>query len=227
MIDLAVFDVNETLFPLDPVADRMGHVGLANQFERWFARVLRDGVASGAAGAFVTFHDLLSHHLDVLLESAQATSSGPFSDRAEAIEHVLAGFDEVAAHPDVAAGLQHLNDELVEVVALTNGSAEQTTAFLERAGLEHLVAEVHDVSVVRRWKPAPEPYQWVLDRFGREPGQAAMIAVHPWDVQGAQQVGMVGAWLDRAGERYPTGFVAPDVTAADLPGLVRELVERA
>ena len=226
MIDLAVLDVNETLFPLDPVADRMAHVGLAGEFERWFARVLRDGVAAGAAGAFVTFHDLLSHHLDVLLDSEPTAAATPFADRAEAVAHVLAGFDEVVAHPDVAAGLQRLHDELVEVVALTNGSAEQTTAFLQRAGLEHLVAEVHDVSVVRRWKPAPEPYRWVLDRFGLEPAQAAMIAVHPWDVQGAQQVGMVGAWLDRDHERYPTGFVAPDVTASDLPGLVTTLVER-
>jgi ribonucleotide monophosphatase NagD (HAD superfamily) len=40
------------------------------------------------------------------------------------VSHVLAGFDEVVLHPDVATGLAALRSAAIPAVALTNGSAE-------------------------------------------------------------------------------------------------------
>lgn len=215
-IDLAVLDVNETLFPLDPVAARMTEVGLDGRLELWFARVLRDGVAAAAAGRFVTFRQLASHHLDVLLAADDGTGAPVDGDTADRVAHVLAGFEEVRLHPDVEPGLQQLRDAGVHVVALTNGAAGVASGALDRAGVRELVAAVHDVGEVGVWKPAPEAYRWVLDQHGVPAGRAALIAAHPWDAQGAQQVGMVGAWLDRDGASYPPGFPSPDVRGRDL-----------
>lgn len=217
-LELVILDVNETLFALQPVEIRMAEVGLDGQFELWFTQILRDGFAAAAAGGFAGFRDLASHHLRELLRRHQV-------DAADAeVSHVLAGFDEVLPHPDVAAGLTRLHSAGIPAVALTNGSAELTRAFLDRGGLSDLVAAVHDVSEVGRWKPAPEPYRFVLERRGVAPAAAAMVAAHPWDLFGAGSVGLVTAWVDRDGAGYPEAFGSPDVSAARFDDLVERLV---
>jgi 2-haloacid dehalogenase len=224
VVELVVLDVNETLFGLDPVAARMADVGLAGGDELWFARVVRDGVAAAAAGHLATFADLARHHLEVLLAAQEGSRVAPPSlEGSSAVDHVLDGFDELRPHPDVAPALRALAAAGLPAVALTNGSAELTRRLLARAGLTELVAAVHDVTEVGRWKPAPEAYRWLLDRFGVAPPRAALVAVHPWDVLGAQRAGLLGAWLDRDGTAYPTAFGAPDVRARDLQSLVARL----
>lgn len=41
-------------------------------------------------------------------------------------------------------------------------------------------------------------------------GDAMLVAVHPWDVDGAARAGMRTAWLDRRGTAYPSYFTAPN-----------------
>jgi 2-haloacid dehalogenase len=223
VVELVVLDVNETLFGLDSVAGRMADVGLAGGLELWFARVVRDGVAAAAAGHLATFADLARHHLQVLLAARDGSTGSASVEGSSAVDHVWEGFDELRPHPDVAPALRALAAAGMPAVALTNGSAELTRRVLARAGLTELVAAVHDVTEVGRWKPAPEPYRWLLDRFGVAPPRAALVAVHPWDVLGAQRAGLLGAWLDRDGTAYPTAFGAPDVRARDLETLVARL----
>jgi 2-haloacid dehalogenase len=220
LLELVLLDVNETLFPLEPIAHRMAEVGLDGQLELWFTRILRDGFAAAAAGGFVGFRELAGHHLVELLRHRHLAATET------QVGHVLAGFDETVPHPDVAPGLEALRSAGIPAVALTNGSADLTRGFLERAGLADLVAGIHDVSQSGRWKPAPDPYLHALEARGVEPAAAAMIAVHPWDLFGARSAGLVAAWLDRDGVvGYPAAFGRPDVRAATLDGLVARLLE--
>jgi 2-haloacid dehalogenase len=218
VIELVALDVNETLFPLDPVARRMGEVGLDGRTELWFTRVLRDGIAASAAGRFATFQDLAAHHLEVML-----AREGVAHVQA-AVSHVLRGFDEVEPHPDVPGALASLGGAGVPAVALTNGSAELVRSFLSRSALTDLVAGVHDVEEVGRWKPAPDPYRLVVQRYGVRPDRTAMVAVHPWDLVGASEAGLVTAWLDRDDARFPAAFGEPDVRARTLGELVELLL---
>jgi 2-haloacid dehalogenase len=43
-----------------------------------------------------------------------------------------------------------------------------------------------------------------------------LVAVHPWDIDGAARAGLHTGWLNRDGSRYPSYFTAPDVVATDL-----------
>lgn len=216
---LVILDVNETLFSLTPVADRLADVGLGDRMELWFTRVLRDGIAAAAGGRFAGFGELAAHHLRELLTEHDAATTET------AVSSILAGFDEVVAHPDVAAGLRILTDAGVATVALTNGSAAITRAFLDRSGLTGRVTAVHDVSEVGRWKPAPEPYRHVLDSHGTAAADAVMVSVHPWDLQGAHQVGLRTAWIDRSGgATYPPVFPQPAVHATSFDGLASRLL---
>jgi 2-haloacid dehalogenase len=218
-LELVLLDVNETLFSLRPVATRMAEVGLDGQFELWFTRILRDGFAAAAAGGFAGFGDLASHHLRELLRVHQRDATDPV------VSHVISGFDEVLPHPDVPRGLEQLRRADIPAVALTNGSAELTRAFLDRSELTDLVADIHDVSEAGRWKPAPEPYRSVLAGRAVEPANAAMVAAHPWDLFGAGSVGLITAWIDRDGSSYPDVFGTPDVSAARFDELVERLLD--
>jgi hypothetical protein len=42
-VELVLLDVNETLFSLRPVADRMAEAGLDGELELWFTRILATG----------------------------------------------------------------------------------------------------------------------------------------------------------------------------------------
>jgi 2-haloacid dehalogenase len=220
MVELVILDVNETLCSLDVVAQRLDALGSPSGFDAWFSAVLRDGFAASAAGRNVPFVDIARHHVAALRDADGVQPS------AERIEHVLAGFSQVRMHDDVAEGLQVLADAHVEVVTLTNGSVSITQGALERAGLRALVAATHDVEGLGGWKPVPATYLAVVEAHGCVPGRSALLAVHPWDVQGAQAAGLIGAWLDRDAAPYPAFFPAPDVMASTLPDLARRLVGR-
>lgn len=219
MIGLVVLDVNGTLFPLDPVADRLAEIGLGGQLEVWFARVLRDGFAASAAGTFAAFPHLARHHLKALLEEhvGAASDDGP--------DHVIEGFTRVTAHPDVEPALRRLREAGVTVTTMTNGTVAITRDFLHREGLDGLVDATYDVEMVQRWKPAPEPYRHVLAQHDVGPQQAALVAAHPWDVQGAIHAGLAGAWVNRSGARYPDALAGPTVEGGSLTETVEKLLQ--
>ena len=77
-----------------------------------------------------------------------------------------------------------------------------------------------------RWKPHGAAYAWALAQCGVEQQRAALVAVHPWDVDGAQRAGLTGGWVDRQGRSYPGVFRAPDVRGEDLPSVVDALLDR-
>jgi 2-haloacid dehalogenase len=219
MIDAAVFDVNETLFPLDPVRSRMVDAGLeAHRLEPWFRAVLVDGIAAAATGTLVTFADLARHHLDIEFDRAGLRVP------ADAGDGVLEGFNHTVAHPDVRPALEHLRAAGVRAVTFTNGSATITRSFLQRAGLDDLVDDVWDVQAAGRWKPATAAYRWAVDRLDVPADRVAMIAVHPWDIHGAMVAGLIGGFVDREHSgRYPPGFRAPDHRARTLTEVAAQL----
>ena len=51
-----------------------------------------------------------------------------------------------------------------------------------------------------------------------------LIAVHPWDIHGANRAGMRTGWINRGGAPYPGYFAAPDVRAPDLAALAEQII---
>lgn len=219
MVDVAVLDVNETLFSLDAVAAAFDEIGLGgDRLGLWFARVLRDGFAVAAMDGAVGFGDLARHHTRQLGDEVGTVVGDEGTDR------VVAAFDEVKAHPDVAAGLGRLHGAGVRLVPFTNGSAPIVTRFLERSGLDAVVEAPRDVTAAGVWKPVAGAYRWICSDVGVDPVDAAMVAVHPWDVAGAMRTGMRGAWLDRDDARWPGFLPGPDHTAANMDALAAALL---
>lgn len=217
--ELILLDVNETLSDMAPVATALEEIGAPGRLAAtWFASVLRDGFALTAAGATAPFGEIAEAVLRDLL--------APISlDREtdQAVRHVLGAFAGLDVHPDVREGLPALAQTGVRMVTLGNGAAAIAEGLLERAGLASYVERALSVADAGEWKPGRRAYEWAVQACGVEPGQAMLVAVHPWDVDGARRAGLQAAWLNRGGHLYPPYFTPPTIEVAELPVLAGSL----
>lgn len=142
----------------------------------------------------------------------------------EAADNILAGFQELGLHDDVPDGMRRLREGGVLMMTLTNGSAELTGTLLARGGVQDLVERRFSVDEVKQWKPAPDPYLHVARECGVPVEQIALIAVHPWDVDGAKRAGLLAGWLRREKEPYPDFFERPDATGTSLSAVAEALL---
>ncbi len=213
--EVVVFDVVETLASLDAVADRLAELGLDRAvLAGWFTRMLRDGMALTAAGGFAGFAEVAASALHTETRGALTDAQ---SDR------VVAGFGELAPHPDAVAAVRAAREAGLRVFTLSNGAAASTRAFLERAGIADDVEAVLSIDDVRAWKPAPVVYEHALAHAGVPAERAALVAVHSWDLYGARQVGMTTGWAPRL-EGAPTPlFGSADVVGDTLDALIGAL----
>ena len=204
-----VFDVNETLSDLGPMGTRFAEVGLPpTAAQLWFAALLRDGIGVAAAGGLVRFADVARGVLAPMLSGDQG-----------AVEHDMAGFLELPVHPDVPDGVRALRAAGHRLVTLSNGAASVADGLLDRAGIRDQLEELLSVEDAGVWKPARAAYRYATDRLGIAPAEATLVAVHPWDVDGAARAGLRTAWVNRTGGVYPTHLTAPDRTVAAVAEL--------
>ena len=217
--DLIVFDVNETLSDLSPMAQRFTDVGAPGHLAAtWFASVLRDGFALTAAGTSGRFADIARDVLHTVL--APVPLNRPVDD---AVSHVLSGFTQLDVHPDVSAGVPRMAELGIRLVTMTNGAVSVADGLLRRAGLRAHFERLMSVEDAGVWKPSAGAYSYALAQCDVEPGAAMLVAVHPWDIDGASRAGLRTAWINRQEVRYPSCFETPTVEARSLTELA-ELV---
>jgi 2-haloacid dehalogenase len=211
--EVVVFDVNETLSDMEPLRARFVDVGLpGSALDVWFAGVLRDGFALTACDDARTFRDVAAGNLRLTLQGASLGDR----DVDEAVAHVLGGFADLDVHPDVPEGMRALAESGRRLVTLTNGASAMSEAMFARAGVLDLLEHRLSVEDAGRWKPAGHPYRYAAQVCGVETTSMTLVAVHPWDVHGAQRAGLTGAWLSRGASGYPDYLPRPDVVADDL-----------
>lgn len=207
-MNTVVFDVNGTLSDLRPLAGRFEDLGApAALMPAWFAATLRDGIALAAAGDRAPFADVAREALRTVWHQQVP---GLKWDLAEAAGYVLAGFEDLGPHADVAPGARALATAGHRLVTLTNGSPGLTEGLLQRAGVRDLFWKLLGADESGHWKPRPEPYHYAARECGCPPADLTLVAVHPWDLHGAARAGLRTAYLNRDGTAYPSTFARPD-----------------
>ncbi len=216
---VVVFDVNETLSDMSSLPARFRDVGAPEHLAKlWFTSVLRDGFALTAAGAQERFSVLAAETLRTLL-----TGSSLDRDLDAAVGHVMDGFMSLQVHPDVPAGVRALRATGARLVTLTNGSTDVADRLLTRAGLRADFEQLLSVEDAGVWKPARGAYLHAAQACGAALSDMLLVAVHPWDIDGAARAGMCTAWINRADVGYPDHFTAPRHTVTDLAVLADRL----
>lgn len=214
-----VFDVNETLSDTTAMAARFSDVGAPGSvFPLWFADLLRDGFALTAAGAARPFAEVGTGLLQVMLSEVELNR--PID---QAVEHIMSGFVDLDPHPDVADGVKALAGLGIRLVTLSNGSPHVAEKLLKSAGVRHNFDMLLSVDSAGAWKPAAPAYKFALEQCAVDPGEAMLVAVHPWDIDGAHRAGMTTTWINRTNGAYPHHFTNADLEVANISQLARRL----
>lgn len=209
---IIVFDVNETLSDLEPLRSRFTDVGApAGLLDTWFAGTLRDGFGLAAAGTSARFLDIARGVLAGLL-------SGVPLDRplGEAVDHVVGAMSGLDVHEDVPDAVRRMRASGLRLVTLTNGSTSMSEAMFERAGIRQELEQLLSVDDAGAWKPARRAYEHAAQQCGVPLQRMLMVAVHPWDTDGAARAGMRSAWVDRSGRPFPSYLQRPTLIAGSM-----------
>ena len=213
---VVAFNVIETLMSLEPLRARLTEIGQPpHLLEAWYTRTLRDGMALSATGDFAAFTDVAEAAL-------RGVANYSISD--EQVAQVMAGLADLPAFPDALPAITTLTDAGVRVACLTNGTADLTSSFVNRSGLESLVDRVITVGEVYRWKPAVVVYLYAAEVMGVPPDQMALVAAHDWDCHGAKRAGLTTGFVTRKTGGFGAPFARPNVVGEDLTEVVAKLL---
>lgn len=214
-----VFDVNETLLDmraLDPLFTRI--FGVANARQAWFNQALQSAFVTTITGDYVNFTRIWA----TALEMTAARYGTPLS--ADDCAAILNGMRTLPPHADVPAALERLRSAGLRLAALTNSTEEVAMTQLSNAGIAHLLENIFSADIVRRLKPAPEPYEYAATRFNVPIGRIRMVATHAWDLAGALRAGCAAAFVARPGMVLDPLIPRPDIIGTDMAEVVDQIL---
>jgi len=210
-----IFDVNETLSDMSPLAERFREIGAPAELAAlWFATLLRDGFALTSSGDRASFSAIGADALRRLLVDVELDRSP-----GAAVDHVMTALTSLDVHADVPDGIRALAADGYRLVTLSNGAARIADALFSAAGIRNEFEALLSVDDAPAWKPARAAYEYAAAASGTNSADMLLVAVHPWDIHGAARAGLRTAWVNRSGERYPDYFEDPDFTVAALTEL--------
>jgi 2-haloacid dehalogenase len=207
-----VFDAYGTLFDVHaaigrhraaagPDADRLSELWRVKQLEYTWTLTL--------AGRYEDFWVLTERALDFAL------ARFPGVDRALK-PRLMDAYRTLDAFADAGATLAALKARSVPTAILSNGSPAMLDAAVAAAGLGPHLDAVLSVDAVRMYKPRPDVYRLVTERFGVAPGDVMFVSSNRWDVMGARAFGFRCAWINRTKGPDEYTDLAPSAVLSDL-----------
>jgi 2-haloacid dehalogenase len=210
-----VFDAYGTLFDVHAaIARHRAAAGAeaARFSEIWRAKQLEYAWTLTLAGRYADFWTLTERALD---HAFARVPSVPRTLRAQLLDAYLT----LDAFADARAALTGLKALDVPTAILSNGTPRMLAAAVEAAGIGSLLDAVLSVDAIGMYKPRPEVYGLVTERFAVTPAEIVFISSNRWDVMGAAAFGFRTLWVNRAGvpDEYPDHV--PTRQVRDLAGL--------
>lgn len=210
-----VFDAYGTLFDVHaamarfraqagPEAERMSEIWRTKQLEYTWTLTL--------AGHYTDFWTLTERALDF---SLARVPSVPKALKPQLLE----AYFKLDAFPDARAALRALKAKGHKTGILSNGSPNMLKGAVDGAGIGADLDAVLSVDALKMFKPRPEVYALVTDRYKCKPADVTFVSSNRWDVMAGASVGFRGLWVNRSKmpDEYPD--FPPAQTLNDLNSL--------
>lgn len=188
-----------------PDADRLSEIWRGKQLEYSWTLTL--------AGRYADFWTLTRRALDYALERVPSVP--------KALKpRLLDAYFELGAFPDAEPTLRGLKAKGHRTAILSNGSPDMLKGAVDAAGLNRNLDAVLSVDALKMFKPRPEVYGLVTQRFNCAPGHVTFVSSNRWDVMGAGSFGFRACWINRSHlpDEYPD--FAPQQTLGHLTALL-------
>ena len=126
------------------------------------------------------------------------------------------GFASLELHADVASGIDSLHEDGHRLATLSNGAASVAERLLTSGNVLDRFERLLSVEDAGAWKPSPVAYRYAATELGVPVEEMAMVACHPWDVDGARRAGLQTVFVNRSGGPFPATFLDPTYTVAGV-----------
>lgn len=206
-----LFDINETVLDLSALDGLFAELfGDPHSRRLWFAQTLQNAMTAELCGRHAPFETQGQAALDMLGERLGRRVTARDKER------VAAALKRLPAHPDVRPALDFAREQGVRCIAFSNNARSATEAQLEAAGLTDGFAAILSAEDAAALKPATATYRQAAATLDEPADTLWLIAVHAWDVAGAQAAGLKGALVQRTAEQVANPLAPPLVTGRDL-----------
>lgn len=215
MIQAILFDVNETLLDthsLDPYFSRL--FGDASVRERWFRQLENLWLTTTVINQYHDFEKLVEAALLMVTGSNNILPSVP--DRTGLSKYL----EKMCPYADVLPNLDKLTDTGFRLAVLTNGTRKSLESQIHHARLDGYFELLLSADEVRRYKPAPETYDFACQRLAVNPGSVLLVTCHAWDIAGGHATGLKTAFIRRDRKILNPLSPKPDFQFDDLSSLV-------
>jgi 2-haloacid dehalogenase len=216
MLEALAFDLYGTLVDPIRISQQLAHYipGEAQRIsEIWRQKQLEFTFRLAAMEQYEDFEQVTRKALDYALALV-----GQKLDQQQK-DALLAQYNDLECFADVPEGLQRLKEAGYTMVVFSNGSPSMLSAIMVAAKLNTYFQGFVSVDEVKTYKPSPRVYQHVAARLGRIPGEVRLVSSNPFDVIGAEAVGLQTAWVNRSKGVFDTLRTPP----AMIVGSVVEL----
>lgn len=222
-----IFDLDDTLWPITPVimaAEAKLHEWMAQEAPAVVARYSIEELRIRRQ-ALVATDARFSYDLWALRHTLLAQVFGELGIDVGKADQAMQVFAQersrVTLFADVMPALDHLRERFV-LASISNGFADLQAIGLDQHFSVSLAAHQFGCA-----KPDPRIFLAMLEHLQLRPEECMYIGDDVRiDVQGAQQVGMRAAWVNRHGlrlEESAYSHVKPDFVLRDLQDLVQAL----
>ncbi|MEL6523640.1 MAG: haloacid dehalogenase type II [Pseudomonadota bacterium] len=219
-ITTCIFDAYGTLFDVAAAAREVAAEPGREEFaeiwprlaEIWRLKQLQYTWLRAVTRDHTNFWQVTQDGLDFALEATE-------QDDPELRERLLALYWELSAYPEVPTMLSDLKAAGLTTGILSNGSPDMLTGAVKSAFLEEVLDDVLSVETVGIFKPAPQVYDLVGQRFGCGKDQVLFVSSNGWDAAAAAGYGFTTAWVNRGGDPIDRLPAAPHHVLSDLSGI--------
>lgn len=131
------------------------------------------------------------------------------------IHEMLSAWTALEPHDDVIENFERLQSEY-ELAGLSNGDPDMLAAVQPtfQGTLDVMLSSAH----AGVFKPAPEPYELLIEHFDVAAHEVMYVAAHDFDIVGPQRVGMYACFLERV-DPYGAWDTDPDLWVHSLDEL--------
>jgi len=177
-------------------------------------------------GNYESFDLVTKKSLHHALSEASVTHDESTIDSIIASYASLSPFDDVEACLSAISSVNH-----IQLTIFTNGTSQMVSDALANTSELELFTTIHDSHVsadeIEKYKPHPMVYEYLAAKMGKSldiedkyggMNEVVLVTANPFDVVGAQAVGIVGDWVDRNGSEWKDALVdeGPKVTIKSL-----------
>jgi 2-haloacid dehalogenase len=216
--EIIIFDVNETLLNLFPLKEEI-NAALENEmgFEVWFPKLLHYSLVETTTGNYKNFTEIAAATFKM--------TAGKFdkSFTNSEIKNILSEITKLPPYPDVKPGLQQLKNSGYKLIAFSNGKPDVLKSQLEFAEIDSFFDGIHSVEEIEKYKPHPNSYQYILDKYETKAKNALMVAAHAWDILGAKRANLKTCFIERPGKSFYHLAKKPEITVSGIDEIAENL----